>query len=194
MIGGIKFGCDPEHDVIYLLNLAKTLKFNVVGVSFYISTDYRDYSGYEKAIYYAWKIFNFAKSIGFNMKTLDLGGGFPGDGEEVINEIADKVNRAMMKYFPSNNIELIAQPGRYFVGTAFTLLCKIIVIKDIPADEFKKTERLLCYFLNTGFHNTEICSIIDQVPHAPQLCGNYPNEYYNSKIFGTPILPRDQVK
>ena len=62
-----------------LLSLAKELGLNVVGVSFHVGSGASDPMAFWKAVKDARLIFDRASSYGFNLQTLDVGGGFCGD-------------------------------------------------------------------------------------------------------------------
>jgi diaminopimelate decarboxylase len=74
-----KFGA-PSNMWKPLLACAKQNGIQVVGVSFHVGSGCRDASRYELALNDARKIFDMAKEeFGFDMKLLDIGGGFPGE-------------------------------------------------------------------------------------------------------------------
>jgi ornithine decarboxylase len=81
------------------------------------------------AIQNARAIMNYGIKLGCNMNLLDLGGGFPENTgtEDYFSEIAAAVNRALEDYFPEDgNIRVIAEPGRYYVASAYSLATNII--------------------------------------------------------------------
>lgn len=74
-----KFGAPPNMWKP-LLAAAKQHGLKVVGVSFHVGSGCRDASRYELALKDARTIFDMAKKeFGFDMKLLDIGGGFPGE-------------------------------------------------------------------------------------------------------------------
>lgn len=63
------------------------------------------------------------------MKLLDIGGGFPGyrGCEAEFGELAAAINTVTDKLFPrGDDYEIIAEPGTFFVASAFTLFARII--------------------------------------------------------------------
>lgn len=87
---GEKFGCDPVADAPTLIELAKSLNLNLIGISFHVGSGCQDIPIYAEAIATARKLFDFAESVGYNFRLLDIGGGFPGDKN---TEIAPVWNR-----------------------------------------------------------------------------------------------------
>mmetsp|Transcript_21181 Transcript_21181/g.24170 ORF Transcript_21181/g.24170 Transcript_21181/m.24170 type:complete len:664 (+) Transcript_21181:137-2128(+) len=84
-----------------LLKAAKECGLPVVGVSFHVGSGCRDASRYDLALRDARELFDLAKAeFGFDMKILDIGGGFPGETHSFYNpkvmdttaSLDDKVN------------------------------------------------------------------------------------------------------
>lgn len=111
-----------------LLELAQSLGLNVVGVSFHIGSGCEDYDAHCGAIKVSREIFKIAESFGFQMNILDLGGGFPGDSFTRIDEFSGKINESLDESFPADefpDLKILAEPGRYFVESSFTLAASI---------------------------------------------------------------------
>ncbi|XP_006824567.1 ornithine decarboxylase-like, partial [Saccoglossus kowalevskii] len=125
---GIKFGCDVKH-TRHLLQEAKQLSLNVVGVSFHVGSSCRDATAYATAIGLSRLVFNYAADIGFNLTLLDIGGGYPGDGKKpiTIQSIAEKINQALSEHFPDGcGVTVISEPGLYFAWSTCTLCVNVI--------------------------------------------------------------------
>lgn len=74
---GMKFGCYAKH-APHLLNVAKNLEINVIGVSFHVGSGCLDTNAYSAALEICAKIFEIGGTFGFHFTLLDIGGGFPG--------------------------------------------------------------------------------------------------------------------
>lgn len=112
-----------------LLALAKTLGLNVVGVSFHVGSGASDPMAFFKAVRDAHTVFQEAHTFGFNLRTLDVGGGFTGDTFESMAAVLDA---ALAEFFPAGSgIDIIAEPGRYYVSSAFTIACNIIARRTV---------------------------------------------------------------
>jgi ornithine decarboxylase len=86
------------------------------------------------AIQNARTIMNYGIKLGFNMYLLDIGGGFPGSTgtEDYFSEIATAVNKTLEEHFPDDgNIRIIAEPGRYYVASAYTLATNVIATREM---------------------------------------------------------------
>ena len=86
------------------------------------------------AIHNARTIMDYGIKLGFHMYLLDIGGGFPGNTgtENYFAQISTAVNRALDEYFPINeNFKIIAEPGRYYVASAYSLATNVIAIREL---------------------------------------------------------------
>jgi len=134
---GMKFGCHPKK-VPHLLRVAKELDMDVVGVSFHVGSGCYDAMAYSAAVASARAVFGLAKNEGFHFNLLDIGGGFPGQKNVKLpfEEICSVLRPALDMYFPENmNVRIIAEPGRFFVASAFTLTLNVIAKRAVSRDE-----------------------------------------------------------
>ncbi|KAK3351308.1 ornithine decarboxylase [Neurospora tetraspora] len=126
----MKFGASLDS-TDGLLGLARQLGLNVVGVSFHVGSGASDPTAFLKAVQDAHVVFQQAAAYGYNLKTLDVGGGFCSDG--TFEQMANVLRAALDEYFPAHTgVNLIAEPGRYYASSAFTLACNIIARRTIP--------------------------------------------------------------
>ncbi|KAL9703525.1 hypothetical protein quinque_007043 [Culex quinquefasciatus] len=152
---GKKFGCDARLDGPELIRKAKELGLNVIGVSFHVGCGSLDADCFYNAIKSAKFLFEFADTVGYRFSLLDIGGGFPGDVDKPIGEFATAINRALDEFFPNlDGIQVIAEPGRYYVGSAVRLLATINgkkIIRD-PANSSRILQ--VMYYINDGVFGT----------------------------------------
>ncbi|KAK3794546.1 hypothetical protein RRG08_003696 [Elysia crispata] len=123
-----KFGCDPD-DAPKVLRTARNMGLDVVGVSFHVGSLPEEVDCFASTIREANDVFTHGETLGFDMQILDIGGGFPGVDEAgmTFEKVAETVNAALEKYFPATRgTEIIAEPGRYLVTSAFTVAVNII--------------------------------------------------------------------
>ncbi|KAG6013693.1 Ornithine decarboxylase [Claviceps lovelessii] len=112
-----------------LLAVARNLGLNVVGVSFHVGSGASDPLAFYKAVRDAHTVFQQGAELGYVMRTLDVGGGFCGDTFE---QMAGVLSDALDEFFPAgNNVDIIAEPGRYYVSTAFTIACNVIARRTV---------------------------------------------------------------
>lgn len=175
---GCKFGC-PMSDVERILQIAKALSLNIVGVSFHVGSGCTRVEKYADAIDNSLECFDIAKKLGFDFSIIDIGGGFD---DSTFDSIAGIV-RTYVDAHPE--ITFIAEPGRFMVNNSHTLVVNVIG-KKVLNDEF-------VYYLNDGVYGSFNCIVFD---HAnPIVCPfnerNGPR--YKSKIFGPTCDSMDKI-
>ncbi|XP_071448968.1 ornithine decarboxylase-like [Hetaerina americana] len=131
---GMKFGCEATMEAPRLLALAKSLGLHVEGISFHVGSGCGDPPVFRRAIARSRALFDHAEStLGMQLTLLDLGGGFPGNKGSSIDEIADVINGALEEFFPVGcGVHVIAEPGRFFVASAYTLATHIHSLREPP--------------------------------------------------------------
>ena len=100
-----------------LLERAKELNIDVIGVSFHMCSGCIDPENFMQAVSDAPCVFDMGREVGFSMYLLDIGCGFSGseDTKLKFEEIISVINLALDKYFPSDSgVRIIAEPGRYY--------------------------------------------------------------------------------
>ena len=125
---GAKFGALRE-EVVPLLQHANAAGLRVIGVSFHVGSKVNDPQVYRGAIASARGVFDAAAQLKLPpMHVLDIGGGF--QESPTFHEIAAVIKEAINDYFPSSetseDLKIMAEPGRFFAETAFTLVSNII--------------------------------------------------------------------
>ena len=143
-----KFGAAPG-DAVRLIETAHAAGFVVEGVSFHVGSQATNFDNYLDALNIAAEIFAEARRRGHDkMTVLDIGGGFPAPYDDHVRpfgELAAVLDREIDRLFPKD-IEIIAEPGRFMVATAATLVVKIIGKAE--------RDRKRCYYVNDGIYGT----------------------------------------
>ena len=150
-----KFGCAPG-EAIDLIRAAFDAGLVVEGISFHVGSQCTNFENYVQALYLVAGIFMEAWGSGYDsVKILDIGGGFPAHYDKNIKpfrQLANRLNSEFDRLFPKH-IEILAEPGRFMVATAATLVAKIVgkaVRDDKP-----------CYYINDGVYHTYSGVIFD---------------------------------
>ena len=123
-----KFGA-PPGEAVRLISLAHKSGLAVEGISFHVGSQNTNYANYINALHIAEGILREARSQGFDrLKILDIGGGFPAPYDPSVRpfkELAAMLNAEFERLFPEQ-LDLAAEPGRYLVATAATLVASVI--------------------------------------------------------------------
>ncbi|KAL2119434.1 hypothetical protein VTJ04DRAFT_6395 [Mycothermus thermophilus] len=165
----LKFGASLDT-TDGLLALARDLGLNVVGVSFHVGSGASDPRAFLKAVQDAHVVFQQAAAHGFALRTLDVGGGFCPDSS--FEDMAGVLRAALDEYFPAHSgVNLIAEPGRYYASSAFTLACNVIARRTIENPGSEDNSYML--YVNDGLYGNFSSIMFDhQHPVAKVLrCG-----------------------
>jgi ornithine decarboxylase len=147
---------------------------NVVGVSFHVGSGASDPLAFMKAVQDADFVFKQAYAHGFDMKTLDIGGGFCGDTFE---DMAAVLRGALDEYFPPS-IDIIAEPGRYYVSSAFTIACNIIARRAIENPATGETAYMA--YVNDGLYGNFSSIMFDHQHPVAKVLRTGMQTYYNT--------------
>ncbi|XP_011900029.1 PREDICTED: ornithine decarboxylase isoform X2 [Cercocebus atys] len=172
--------------------------------NFHVGSGCTDPETFVQAISDARCVFDMGAEVGFSMYLLDIGGGFPGseDVKLKFEEITNVINPALDKYFPADSgVRIIAEPGRYYVASAFTLavniIAKKIVLKEQTGsdDEDESSEQTFMYYVNDGVYGSFNCILYDHA-HVKPLLQKRPKpdeKYYSSSIWGPTCDGLDRI-
>lgn len=123
-----KFGA-ALADVPELLRFGARLGLSIVGVAFHVGSGCTSLASYATALNASRAVFDTAAALGLPpMTVLDIGGGFPGfDGDSSItfDEIVAVVRPLIDELF-APEVDVIAEPGRYLVTSAYSLATQVL--------------------------------------------------------------------
>jgi len=142
-----KFGCDPGEAVDLIMEAFK-LGLVVEGISFHVGSQCTNFQNFVQALDISAAVMKEAKSRGHEIKILDIGGGFPAPYNRHVkpfSALARKINAEIDRLFP-DDIQILAEPGRFLVATAATSVARIIgkAVRD------GKT----CYYIDDSVYHT----------------------------------------
>jgi ornithine decarboxylase len=143
-----KFGADPG-EAVDLIRAAHDAGLVVEGLSFHVGSQTTNFGNFVQALNLAAGVFHEAKLRGFHkLNLLDIGGGFPAPYDcnvRPLKELARTLNSEFKRLFPKD-IEILAEPGRFLVATAATLVVKVIgkAVRDGKP----------CYYVDDGVYGT----------------------------------------
>jgi ornithine decarboxylase len=142
-----KFGCDPAEAVDLILE-AFRIGLVVEGLSFHVGSQCTNFDNFVQALNIAAAVMREARSHGREIKILDIGGGFPVPYDRRVRPLrllARKINAEIDRLF-AQDIEILAEPGRYLVATAATAVARVIG-KAVR-------EGRTCYYVDDSVYHT----------------------------------------
>lgn len=201
-----KFGAEPG-EAFSLIQQAFDTGLVVEGLSFHVGSQCTNFDNYTAALGIAAEIFHHARSKGYNLKIVDIGGGFPVPYDSLapkFEKLAKVINTECNRLFPAD-VEIIAEPGRFMVATAATLVSEIIGKARRDGKVF--------YHINDGVYHTfsgvvydhwipnfhafksgkkEVCAVVgptcdsfDKISISEQLPGNLQiGDYFYTENIG----------
>jgi ornithine decarboxylase len=131
----------------------------VEGLSFHVGSQCTNPQTYIQALQLAAGIFEEARTRGFDLKLLDIGGGFPAHYDATVppfTRVAKVINAELDRLFPQP-IEILAEPGRFLIASAATSVAKIIG-KAVRGGK-------LSYYLDDGVYQTFSGIIFDHAQY-----------------------------
>jgi ornithine decarboxylase len=142
-----KFGCDAG-EAVDLVQAAFAMGLVVEGLSFHVGSQCTNFENFVQALNMAAAVMRESKSRGHEIKILDIGGGFPAPYDRHVKpfaQLARKINAEITRLFPEE-IQIVAEPGRFLVATAATSVARIIgkAVRDGKP----------CYYIDDSVYHT----------------------------------------
>lgn len=122
-----KFGADPIHAIAYA-DTAQEQGLNFVGITFHVGSQSETSAAWASALETAGNTIQNLLRADFNIKMLNIGGGFPANYADPITSIeslAKVINDGLNKHVP-NDIEIVAEPGRFVTASAAIMVTSVI--------------------------------------------------------------------
>jgi ornithine decarboxylase len=154
-----KFGAS-SGEAVDLIEAAFQAGLVVEGLSFHVGSQCTNFTNYVQALNLVASIFHEAWDRGHpEVKILDIGGGFPTPYDEHVKPfrvLAKTLNAEFDRLFPKQ-MEILAEPGRFLVATAGTLVASVIgkAVRDGKQ----------CYYINDGVYHTFSGIIFDHIQY-----------------------------
>ena len=165
-----KFGCDPG-EAVDLIEAAEHAGITVEGLSFHVGSQTTNFQNYVQALAMASEIFHEARLRGFTkMNQLDIGGGFPAPYDENVKPLEDLariLSSEIKRLFPKD-VAILAEPGRFLVATACTLVAEVI-------GKARRDGRK-CYYINDGLYHTYSGVLFDHCHYPVRAFKEGPTE------------------
>ncbi|XP_038600602.1 antizyme inhibitor 1 isoform X1 [Tachyglossus aculeatus] len=197
----MKFGTTLKN-CRHLLECAKELQVQIVGVKFHVSTSCKEPQVYIHALSDARCVFDMAGEFGFQMNILDIGGGFTGS-EYQLEEVNHVIRPLLDIYFPEGSgIKVIAEPGSYYVSSAFTLAVNIIAKKVVENDHLssgvektRNSEPAFMYYMNDGVYGSFASKLAESLNTVPEVHKKYKKDepLFTSSLWGPSCDELDQI-
>jgi ornithine decarboxylase len=142
-----KFGCDPGA-AADLVSEAERLGLVVEGLSFHVGSQCTNFENFVQALNIAAAVMREVRSRGHELKSIDIGGGFPAPYDEHVKPfavLARKINAEIDRLFPKE-LHILAEPGRFLVATAAACVARVIGLAVRNGKQ--------CYYIDDSVYHT----------------------------------------
>lgn len=191
---GYKYGCDPEIEAPQLIRKCQELSLNLIGICFHVGFRIEMPEVFDGAIRAAKKLFQYTESIGLKLNFLDIGGGFMGSDMKQVTTCAKFINNAIDECFPEVDVEIISEPGLFFMQTSMKLLCNVHS-KRVQKSSDGEVSRVH-YFINNGIYTSFLGFALYKIKRIPpkifrKLKARESPKEYDSVIWGQACTATD---
>ena len=150
-----KFGADPG-EAVDLIEYAFSMGLVVEGLSFHVGSQCTNFENYVEALEISAHIIKEIESrTGKCIRILDIGGGFPVKYHPEVRSfetLAKKLKSEIKRLFPED-MEILAEPGRFLVANACTVVAKVV------GKAFRDGKP--SYYINDGVYHTYSGQVFD---------------------------------
>lgn len=189
----------------HLLEKARDLGVQVVGVTFHIPPSCQDLQqAYSHALSDACCVFDMGVEFGFNMNVLDIGCGFTGSDFQ-LQQVESAVRPLLDTHFPPlSGVQVLAQPGSFYVSSAFNLAVNVIG-KKMLTPQWHSLDRgelgvggnaEFLYYINEGVYGSFSCKLLGNtipVPTVHKRALWAEEAVYPSSLWGPSLDQLDRV-
>jgi ornithine decarboxylase len=154
-----KFGADPG-EAVDLIAQAFDMGLVVEGLSFHVGSQCTNFDNYVQALHLSENIISETETrTGQKIRILDIGGGFPVKYHPEVKSfkiLAKQLNTEIKRLFPAD-MQVLAEPGRFLVANACTLVAKVI------GKAFRDGKP--SYYINDGVYHTYSGQVFDHTTY-----------------------------
>lgn len=154
-----KFGADPG-EAVDLIVQAFDMGLVVEGLSFHVGSQCTNFDNYVQALHLSENIVSETETrTGQKIRILDIGGGFPVKYHPEVKSfkiLAKQINTEIKRLFPPD-MQVLAEPGRFLVANACTLVAKVI------GKAFRDGKP--SYYINDGVYHTYSGQVFDHTTY-----------------------------
>ncbi len=163
-----KFGIDTKTAIEGYKAADRLENIAVVGIDCHIGSQITEAKPFEDALKSLGRLITELKSLGIEIKYLDMGGGLGITYDAESPPHPREYARAIIDSLKGIDLQLILEPGRVIVGNAGTLITRVLYRKTAPVKEFVITDAgmndLMRPSLYKAFHAIQP---VAKTAHAP---------------------------
>jgi diaminopimelate decarboxylase len=124
-----KFGVDLERAAAVFARLGRQRAYRLCGVHVHIGSPVNDVGAYERSISRSLELMDALRRDGFELDTIDIGGGFGAHYQGGEAPPAAEYARVIVPLLRGRGLATILEPGRSIAGNAGVLLTRVLHVK-----------------------------------------------------------------
>ncbi|KAG7903066.1 hypothetical protein KL905_001534 [Ogataea polymorpha] len=167
----IKFGASLQEARVLVQECAR-LKLNLKGVAFHVGSGCKNFNTIETAVRDSRMVFDYAASLGYSLKMLDIGGGF---SKPTFHASAAVFRSALDTHFAAEefpDLYIFSELGRFLAASCFTLA---VNVTSKRSDAFQ--ERI---YVNDGVYGNLNCILFDHQEVEPKVLTSHGRFVFHS--------------
>ena len=126
-----RVGKKPEEILDFVKEISKLSNIEIESLSMHIGSQILDPAPLNKAITVMKGLIEEVKSIGFNIKAVDIGGGYGVRYDKSSNGFDfEKFKKESINLLKDMKLSITTEPGRYFIAEAGALIMKVEYVKE----------------------------------------------------------------
>ena len=182
-------------EAVQMLEYSKKFNLDIIGTSFHVGSGCMSTETYSNILSDCAKIFQLGSDMGLNMNLLDIGGGFPGLNSHYVGDTFEKMAQIILECITNQfshvkDLEIIAEPGRYFSAAAASLVTSVIGKKEFESEGQTRFK----YYIDEGVYGGFNCIIFDHLKPSLEVVKPRLNQAcYPSIVFGPTCDSMDRV-
>jgi diaminopimelate decarboxylase len=170
-----KFGITSER-LLEAYEMSQDMPFvDAVGISVHIGSQVTKVAKFEEAFAKIPELVHTLRDKGYTVSRIDIGGGFPiiYNDEDLLD--LDKYARWVNDIIVPLDVEILTEPGRYYVGNAGVLLTQVEYVKHTQVKDFlvldSSMSELIRPTLYNAYHGIEPVENADRPLHSYDVVG-----------------------
>jgi len=150
-----KFGVDIVAAEEFFDAYARDDNVRLDALHFHLGSPVSSVDPYREAIEKSLKLVASLRGKGFEIKTLNIGGGFAADYEEAQSPSVSQYAEAVVPLLEGSGLEIILEPGRIIVCNAGVLLARVLYVKQSGGKNFIIVDAAMTELIRPGLYGSE---------------------------------------
>lgn len=163
-----KFGVDMDRAERFFETYGRDKNVRLDAIHFHLGSPIYSAQPYVLAIRKTLELINRLRRKGFEIRLLDIGGGFAADYEQGSSPLAADYARSIVPLLKGTDLEIILEPGRQISCNAGILLSQVLYVKQAGARNFVIVDGATTDLIRPALYDAEHFVYPAQLPHGAE--------------------------